>query len=161
MMEVIALTTPLWEIALRTTTVYFAVFLLLRLVPKRTAGKFSLADLLTLIVIGSMAKSGIVGDSTSVGDIVLMIALVVIWDYVLNSLEYKVPLFRRLLRDRQAALIRDGRLLRGNMRREMVTEDELLAALRKKNVPDVSSVHSAYLEADGDISIIKKRKARG
>lgn len=61
--------------ALRATAVYFAVFLLLRLVPKRTAGKFSLADMLTLIVIGSMTKTGIVGDSTSVGDIVLMIAI--------------------------------------------------------------------------------------
>lgn len=160
MMEVISLTTPLWEIALRATAVYLAVFLLLRLVPKRTAGKFSLADLLTLIVIGSMAKSGIVGDSTSVGDIVLMIALILIWDYVLNSLEYHIPFFRRVLRGREAALIQDGRLLRGNMRREMVTEDELLTALRKKNVTDISSVDSAYLEADGDISIIRKRKYR-
>lgn len=160
MMEVIALTTPLGEIALRATAVYLAVFLLLRLVPKRTAGKFSLADLLTLIVIGSMAKSGIVGDSSSVGDIVLMIALILIWDYVLNSLEYHIPFFRRVLRGREAALIQDGRLLRGNMRREMVTEDELLTALRKKNVTDISSVDSAYLEADGDISIIRKRKYR-
>lgn len=40
----------------------------------------------------------------------------------------------------------------------MVTKDELLAVLRKKNVRDVSAVHSAYLEADGDISIIEKRR---
>ncbi len=159
-MEVIALTTPLWEIAIRATAVYLAVFLLLRLVPKRTAGKFSIADLLTLIVIGSMAKSGIVGDSTSVGDIVLMIAFVLIWDYVLNALEYHVPFFQRILREKEAALIQDGRLMHGNMRREMVTEDELLAVLRKKNVTDVSDVDSAYLEADGDISIIRKRRRR-
>lgn len=157
-MEVFALNTPIWEMALRATAVYLAVFMLLRLLPKRTAGKFSLADLVTLIVIGSMAKSGIVGDSTSVGDIVLMIALVLIWDYTLNSLEYHVPFFRRILRAREAALIQDGRMMRGNMRREMVTEDELLTALRKKNVPDISAVDSAYLEADGDISIIRKRK---
>jgi len=160
MMEVFALATPLWEIALRATAVYFAVFLLLRLVPKRTTGKFSLADMLVLIVIGSMAKSGIVADSTSVGDIVLMIVLVILWDYVFNALEYNVPFFRFLLRDRQAALIRDGRLLHGNMRREMVTEDELLAVLRKKGVRDISTVRSAYLEADGDISLIQKRRSR-
>jgi uncharacterized membrane protein YcaP (DUF421 family) len=160
MMEVFALTTPLWEIALRATAVYFAVFLLLRLVPTRTTGRFSLADVLVLIIIGSMAKSGIVADSKSVGDIVLMIALVLIWDYVLNLLEYNVPFLQFFLRDRQTALIQDGRLLRGNMRREMVTEDELLAALRKKGVTDVSTVSSAYLEADGDISLIKKRRPR-
>lgn len=160
MLEVFALTTPLWEIVLRATAVYLAVFMLLRLLPKRTAGKFSLADLLTLIIIGSMAKTGIVGDSTSAGDVVLMIAFVLLWDYILNSLEYYIPFFRHILRDRQTALIQDGRLMRGNMRREMVTEDELLAALRKENVEDVSSVHSAYLEADGKISILRKRRNR-
>lgn len=152
--------TQLWEILLRATAVYWAVFLFLRLIPKRTMGRFSLADMLTLIIIGSVAKSGIVGDSTSVGDIVLMIAVVLLWDYIFNVFEYHIPFFRYILRDKQAALIQDGRMMRGNMRREMVTEEELFAAMREKNVRDVSSVRSAFLEADGDISIIIKRKIR-
>ncbi len=159
-MEAIGLATPLWEIMLRTSVVYIAIFLLLRLMPKRTSGKFSLADMLTLIVIGSMAKTGIVGDSTSMADIILMIALVLIWDYVLNLLEYQIPLFRYILRDKQAALIQNGRMMRGNMRREMVTEDELYAALREKNVDNISHVHSAYLEADGNISILRERRRK-
>lgn len=158
MMEVIAFTTTFSEMAFRVTVVFWVVFLLLRLVPKRTMGKFSLADVLTLIVIGSMAKSAIVGDSESVGDILLMIALILIWGFLFNSLEYHIPFFRHILSTKQAALILDGHLMRGNMRREMVTEEELLAALREKNVKDVSSVRSAFLEADGDISIIKKRR---
>ena len=84
-------------------------------------------------------------------EIVLMIAFVLIWDSVLNSLEYHVPFFRRILREREAALIQDGRVLRGDVRRELVTEDELLAVLRKKNVTDVSTVHSAYVEADATL----------
>lgn len=160
MMEVIALTTPIWEIALRATLVYLGVYLLLRLIPKRTIGNFSLADILTLIILGSIAQKGIVGDSNSVGDIALIIVIVLIWDYVLNSLEYHVPFFRGILRETESALIRDGRLMHGNLRREMVTEDELLAVLRKKNVTDISTVRSAYLEADGDISLIRKRKQK-
>ena len=156
MMEVFALTMPLWEIALRASVVYFALLVLLRVMPTRTTGKISLADMLVLIVIGSMAKTGIVADSTSVGDIVLMIALVVGWSYVFNALEFHGPFFRVLLRDRRAALIEDGRLRRANMRREMVTEDELMSALRKKGVKDVSAVESAYLESDGEISLITK-----
>lgn len=159
-MEIFSLTTPIWESALRATAVYCSVFLLLRLVPKRMLGKFSLADMLTLIIIGSIAKTGIVGDSESMGDIVLMIAFVLIWDYIFNLLEYNIPVLKPVLRDRQSALIIDGRMMRGNMRREMVTEDELFAALREKNVSDISRVQSAYLEADGEISIVKKRTKR-
>ncbi len=159
-MEIFALKTQLWEIVFRATSVYWTVFLFLRFIPKRTMGRFSLADMLTLIIIGSVAKSGIVGDSTSVGDIVLMIAIVLFWDYLFNVLEYHVPLFRYIFRDKQAALIQDGRMMRRNMRREMVTEEELFTAMRENNVRDVSSIRFAFLEADGDISIIKKRKNR-
>lgn len=150
--------TPLWEIALRATAVYCAVFLLLRIAPKRMFGEFSLADMLTLIIIGSMAKTGIVGDSKSIVEIVLLIAIVLIWDYIFNLLEYEFPFLRSVLRGRQTALIQGGRLMRGNMRREMITEDEIIASLHEKNVRDVSSVRFAYLEADGNISIIKKRR---
>ncbi|NLL12951.1 MAG: hypothetical protein GX267_06065 [Fibrobacter sp.] len=51
---------------------------------EKNGGKFLLADVLALIVIGSMA---IVGESTFVGDILLMIALVLLWGFLFNSLE--------------------------------------------------------------------------
>lgn len=43
------------------------------------------------------------------------------------------------------------------MRREIVTEDELMASLPNEGVEDVSSVGYAFLEADGEISILPKR----
>jgi uncharacterized membrane protein YcaP (DUF421 family) len=88
-----------------------------------------------------------------------MIALVLLWGYVLDFLEYRVPIFRRLMRHRQSLLIEDGRLLRGNMRREMVTEEEMMAVLRKEGIGDLSEVKSATLEADGEISLLRKDAA--
>jgi len=158
--EVFALTKPLWEIALRATFVYVALILLVRVVPKRNAGHVSPNDMLTLIVLGSMATDGIMGGSTSVGDILLMVALVIGWSYVLDVLEYRFPLMRRLLRDRETCLIQDGRMLRRNMRREMVTEEELMSVLRKEGIEDMAEVHSAFMEADGEISIVTRGGGR-
>lgn len=126
--------------------------------PKRNAGHISPNDLLTLIILGGMGTDAIMGGSSSVGDILLMIALVVGWGYLLDLLEYHWPAARFLLRDRQTALIEDGRLLRRNMRREMVTEDELMSFLREHGIDDPAQVQSACLEADGEISLIKRRK---
>ncbi len=157
MREVLGLTLPLWEICLRGSLAYLALVLLVRLVPKRNAGHISPNDLLTLIVVGTVASDAVVGDASSVGDIVLLVLIVLGWSWVLDELEFRVPFVRRILRDKQTALIEDGRMLRRNMRRELVTEEELMAALRVAGVADLSEVRSACMEADGEISVIKKR----
>lgn len=79
----------------------------------------------------------------------------------MDMLEYRFPSLRRALRDRQTLLIQDGRFLRGNMRREMLTEEELMTVLRKEGIDDPLMVQSACLEADGDISLIKNDVAEG
>ncbi len=156
MTEVFALTKPLWEIVLRATVAYLVLVVLVRVIPKRNAGHISPNDMLFLIVIGTMGTDAIMGGATSLGDILLMIGLIIGWGYVLDALEYRFPPLRRLFRDRQTLLIDNGRLLRANMRREMVTEEELMAVLREKGVNDLSQIDSASLEADGEISFVKK-----
>ena len=155
MAELFSLTKPLWEIGLRATIVYLALVLLVRLVPKRNAGHISPNDLLTLIIVGGVATDAIMGGSTSLGDNLLMIGVILAWAYLLDLLEYRFPAAQRLLRDRQTVLIDNGRLVRANMRREMVTEQELMAVLRKEGIEDPAAVESACLEADGEISVIK------
>lgn len=98
-------TMPLSEIALRTTIVYLAIIFVVRITPKRNAGHISPNDILTLIVIGSIATDAIAGASTSLGDLGIMIVLVIGWGYVLDRLEYRFPGLRRLLRHRQTPLI--------------------------------------------------------
>jgi uncharacterized membrane protein YcaP (DUF421 family) len=51
-------------------------------------------------------------------------------------------------------LIKDGQMLRRNMRQEMITEDELMSKLREQGVENVSEVKKAYLEGDGQVSVI-------
>jgi uncharacterized membrane protein YcaP (DUF421 family) len=157
MHELFALTKPLWEIAFRATLVYFALIALARVIPKRRAGHISPNDILALIVIGGMGTDAIMGGSESITDILLMIGVIVAWGYLLDKLEYRFPSLRSFLRDRQTALINDGRLLRKNLEREMITEEELLVVLRKQGINDLANVRSACLEADGEISVIPRR----
>lgn len=74
--------------------------------------------------------------------------------YLLDLLEYRVPALRSLLRDRQTMLVDRGKLVRRNMRCDMVTEEELKAVLRKEGIDDLAMVRPACLEADGGISVI-------
>ncbi|WP_437690770.1 YetF domain-containing protein [Sorangium sp. So ce176] len=47
------------------------------------------------------------------------------------------------------------------MRREMVTEEELQAARRRQGITDITTVRSACLEADGEISVVREQGVQG
>jgi uncharacterized membrane protein YcaP (DUF421 family) len=52
-------------------------------------------------------------------------------------------------------------MLRHNMRRELMTVDELQSQLRAQGVKDLSEVRSAFLEPDGELSIIRAGASGG
>jgi len=54
-------------------------------------------------------------------------------------------------------LIENGRLNQTNLRHELLSEDELRAQLREKEVVDYDEVKLAKLEGDGRLSVIKRR----
>lgn len=51
-------------------------------------------------------------------------------------------------------LIKHGHILRHNLRRELLTEDELQSQLRQSGIDDIAAVKHAHLEPDGHISVI-------
>ena len=155
MPEFLVLDTPLWEIVLRGTAVYIGIALLVRVIPKRHAGELSPNDLIAVIIIGSLGASAIVGDATGTLEILLMIVVVLLWDYLFNVIEYHVPRFRKIAQDSPTLLIHNGRVLRKNLDREKLTDEELDASLRRQGITSTEQVKLAILEADGHISVIR------
>ena len=156
MFRMFALETPFWEIVGRGTAVYLAMALVLRIVPKRHTGNLSPNDLIALIVVGNLAGIAIVGEAKAMMDILLMLVVVLVWDYLFNLAEYYFPRMRRIDQDSPTLLIHKGVLLKENLRKEKLTEQELAANLRKQGVADIERVEQAILEVDGQISVIKK-----
>jgi uncharacterized membrane protein YcaP (DUF421 family) len=52
--------------------------------------------------------------------------------------------------------MRGGKLIKRNLDRENVEEEELMMAAREHGIDDLAGVDAAYLERDGSISIIPK-----
>lgn len=75
------LETPLGEIFLRGTVVYVAVAVLFRVLPKRHTANIAPNDMITLVIVGSLAADAIVGAAKAPLDLLAMMAVVVMWDY--------------------------------------------------------------------------------
>ena len=86
----------------------------------------------------------------------ILVGTIVAWDYLLDWAGYRFPALRRVLRPAALPLVVDGRMMRRNMRRELITEEELMSQLREQGVESVDEVKRCSLEGDGHFSVIKK-----
>jgi uncharacterized membrane protein YcaP (DUF421 family) len=153
--EVFVPSLPILEIFIRGTVVYLALFLLLRLVLKRQSGNMGVTDLLVIVLIADAAQNAMASDYKSVPDGLLLVSTIVFWSFALDWLSYHFPRFGRFIHPPALELIRDGKVNRINLRKELITMDELKEQLREQGIDDVKEVKRACMEGDGRISVVK------
>jgi len=151
---IFAIETPLFELIVRGTIVYLAILAFMRLLP-RIGGDLAVIDLVFLLLIAEAAAFGM-GEHQTVGDAILMLATLMGWNYLLNVLSFHIPFIERLVSGAPLQIVRDGRLLRRNMRREYLTEDELMSQLRRQGIEKVEDVKAAYIEGEGQLTVIPR-----
>lgn len=144
------------EIVLRGTAMYWFLFLIFRFVVRRDVGAVGIADVLILVIVADAAQNGMSGDYQSISDGMLLVTTLIGWNVALDWLSYHFAAFRRFAEPPPLTLVRDGQLLKRNLRRELLTEDELWSQLRQQGIESLDEVRHAFMEADGQISVIKK-----
>lgn len=156
-LRVFAVETPLLELIARGTVLYFGILIFMRFMPRRSGGELATMDLVFLLLIAEAAAHAL-GDYTAVADGVIMIATLMGWNYLLNFLSFYVPFLERLISAPPLQVVRDGQLLRRNMRREFLTEEELMNHLRQEGVGEIKDVKAAYIEGEGKITVISHKR---
>ena len=146
---------PLLEIFLRGTLTYVGLFVLLRLVLKRQAAAIGVTDLLVVVLIADAAQNAMADDYRSVPDGLILVAVILAWAWALDLLAFHFPAVERLTKPPKLPLVKDGALCVDNMRRELVTREELATQLREHGIDDLARVRVAYMEPDGQLSVLK------
>ncbi len=145
-----------FELVMRTSIIYLGLILAMRALGRRESGSLELPELLMVVLIADGVQNGMAGSYQSVTGALIVAGTLIGWNFVLDWLSYNFALCRDLLRPKPLTLVQDGRYVRNNMRREMVTKDELDALLRTQGVEDLQDVKIARLEPHGDLSVIRK-----
>ncbi|MEO7716187.1 MAG: YetF domain-containing protein [Capsulimonas sp.] len=143
------------EIVIRGTIVYLAVFTLLRVILKREAGSLGVTDLLVVVLLGDASQNAMANDHKSIPDGLLLVATIIFWAFALDWLGFKSKWFQKILEPPTLELVKDGKINHRNMRRELITRDELMSALRLEGMTELKEVKRACMESDGSISIVK------
>ena len=150
------LSLPWWELILRATIGYVIVLVLLRLAGKRQVGDLTPFDLTLLLLISEGASNAIRADENSITGAALAVAAMLAVNWGMSKLGMRFKRFDRLTEGRPQMLIRNGVVDYGAMRKESVTHNELLMALREHECFSPHQAAYAVLETDGTISVCKK-----
>lgn len=146
--------TPLVELVARGSIVYLTLFVVLRVVLNREASGLGITDLLVVVLIADATQNGMAGSYQSVTDGLLLAATIIGWSYLLDWVSFRFAAVRRLIEPPPLALVKDGKPLYRNMRRELISLDELRSQARLQGVDDLATITRAQMESDGQISII-------
>ena len=146
---------PLAEIVARGTVMYLGLFFLLRAVLKREAGTVGVSDLLVVVLIADAAQNAMAAEYQSIPDGLVLCGTIIFWAFALDWLAYHVPAVRPWLSSPPLLLVKDGKMQPRNMRRELITEEELRSQLREQGIEDLAEVREAYIEGDGRFSVIR------
>ena len=156
----LTLDVPLLEILLRGSLIYVSLFILLRVVLKRQTGSLRMSDLLLITLIADASQNAMAGEYRSFPAGLILVCTILFWSYAFDWLGYQFPWFRKLIEPHPLPLIKDGKLLRKNMRQELITEEELKSQLREQGLENWGQVRQAFMESDGHISVLPYEKKR-
>lgn len=149
-----------WENLLRVVVTgfgaYAALLLILRISGKRTLAKLNAFDLVVTVALGSTLASVLLPADAQLADGVVALAVLITAQYVVAWAQVRSDRFRRLVKGEPTLLFHRGEYLRNAMRRERVSQDEILAAMRNDGQMDAEQVEGVVLETDGTFSVLRR-----
>src|SRR5207237_2501417 len=143
----------LLDVAIRTSVIYLALLVGLRVTGKRQLGQMSTFDFVLLLIIANAVQNAMVGPDTSLAGGLVAAAVLLAWHQGIDRLRRSSRHLGRLLGGTADLLVYHGRVFHQHLERENLTVDELRQALREHAVASLDVVHMAVREADGATTV--------
>jgi uncharacterized membrane protein YcaP (DUF421 family) len=145
-----------WQMGARGVLIFLFGLLLVRLAGKRVFGKWGAFDIILSVIIGSNLSRALTGNAPFVETLAATAALVAL-HRALAAVAARVNWLGPMIKGRPARLIEAGVVDQAAMIRHGLGEHDLEAALRCAGVEDPRSVSGAWLERNGQISVVPRR----
>lgn len=150
--------TSLSGIALRTAIVFVLLVPGVRLTGKRQIGEMNLHDLLMIMILANAVQNAMTAGNPHLSAAIVAAGTLILLGWLLAVVVGRHPTWQKWIMGAPAVLVQDGRILPRNMRREGVSEAELMVAVREQGLAELAHVKLAVLEIDGEISVVPREK---
>lgn len=141
---------------IRAAIIYVVIIIAVRLMGKRQVGELKPHELVITILISAIAVIPLEENSMPLANCLVPIMLFVSLEIIMSVISMKSLWFRNLLQGRPIFIIRQGKLDQKKLKQLRLTMDDVVDALRQKDIFDISQVEDAVIETNGSISVLPK-----
>ena len=144
------------DIVLRGIVVFFALYILMRVIGRRELSKLEPFDLILLIILGDAVQQGLTQDDYSLTGAMLAIGTIAALQVGVSFLNFRFPRLRPVLNGEPVIIVQAGKPIERNLRRERLTHEDLAESARMQGIGSLDDVAWAVLETSGVVTFIKR-----
>jgi uncharacterized membrane protein YcaP (DUF421 family) len=153
------LAVPVAEKILRPVVIYLFLVIGLRLAGKRELAQLNPFDLVVLLTLSNTVQNAIIGDDNSVTGGIIGAATLLLVNFLVVRFLYRHESLDRIVEGDSTVLIQNGKILKRQLAKEVLTIQELEAAAHKQGLSNLAEVEKATLDPSGVICFTAKQPA--
>ncbi len=146
------------NLLIKGVAVYVAVIIAMRFMGKRQIGELQPGELVITFLLSEVAAMSLQADDIPVLSSLSLVFLLVALEVLSSYLSIKSRAYRTLLQGHSVLIIKEGKIVKRNLKMIRYSNDDLIEALRLKDVFDIETVQYAYIETNGSVSVQLKKK---
>jgi uncharacterized membrane protein YcaP (DUF421 family) len=112
-----------------------------------------------VLLVANAVQPAMTGKDASLGGGFVIIGTLLVLNLVVSRLRIQFPVIERVLESKSVVVARDGKWIPKALKREGITDDESMAALREHGIGSIKDTSLVVLEADGSLSVVPKDPA--
>ncbi|MDR3345416.1 MAG: DUF421 domain-containing protein [Oscillospiraceae bacterium] len=145
---------------IRALIIYVIITAIMRLMGKRQIGELQPTELIIMMLLSELVAIPLEDNEIPLMNSLAAVAVLACVEVISSVIGMKSKRFRSVVQGHAVILIREGVIDQKEMKTLRLTVDDLLLALRQKDVFDIETVQYAILETSGQLSVLLKAEER-
>ncbi len=142
------------ETLFRTIIIYFYTLANVRIFQTRSIAQLTIFDLITIILLGPAVGDTIFYHNIPIISAMITISTIVFLSKIVSMVTERVDFLESILEGEPVLVVKDGKILKENLRNADLSEEELNVRLRIKGIRNLGQIEYAVIEASGQVSVI-------
>lgn len=153
--------TGILRVIVTGTLAYAGLLVVLRATGKRTLSRLNAFDPVVTVALGSALAATMLDRATPLAEGLTGLTLLVLLQFAVTWASVHSDRLQDIVKARSQILVHKGNFARTAMRRERVTREEIMAALREQGQAAVDEGTTVVIETDGSLSVLSHAPGRG
>lgn len=134
---------------------YIGLVVFLRISGKRTLTKLNAFDLVVTVALGSTLATILLSKDVSLLEGLTAFVLLIFMQYMMTFMAVRWRKFNKFIKSEPSLLYLNGLFLKETMKKERISESEIVQAVRNEGIGELEKVNAVILETDGSLSIVQ------